>query len=371
MKIGYVHILPIEYYPPAVNTIRHLASREDVELTVWSSANDKERPEFTCSRVEIQRPRYVIPSNNAAKRLLDSITWNWACARGLKRAKVDAVIYIEPHSALAIWMYYHLLGGQARLFIHHHEYYAPGDYDRPGMRLVKWAHAAERKALFNRAEWISQTNDNRLQFFQKDNPAIDGEKLHSWPNFPPISWRIKRSNHPQNKRLKLLYLGSASFHDTYIREVAEWAAHFPEQLSLTISGFNVDQAVWDWLDKRNFSNVITNPQGWDYEALPEQLSKYDIGLILYKGNTTNFIYNAPNKLFEYWAAGLEVWFPKEMIQISEMKANRPDLPLVELDYTRLGPEITHFKLKAQKVNFPTDYSCEQATSPLISKLFNG
>ncbi|WP_309381098.1 hypothetical protein [Cerasicoccus frondis] len=370
MKIAYVHILPLEYYPPAVNTIRALASRDDVELTVWSSENRKHRPPFACEKVTIRRPDFVNPSDNAVRRLIRCIQWHWSCARGLKKAQTEVIISIEPHSALAVWFYYRILGGKARLFIHHHEYYAPKDYDRPGMRVVKWGHTAEKKDLFQRAEWISQTNENRLEFLKKDIPHIAHQKFQTWPNYPPRSWRRQSVRHSQEGPLKLLYLGSASFHDTFIREAVEWVARFPTQLSLTISGFNVDESVWKWLEDKKFPNIESHPQGWDYEELPEQLRRYDIGLILYKGNTVNFVYNAPNKLFEYWAAGLEVWFPPEMKQIVEMKTQQPELPLKEIDYKALSQLSPPTVGSVAKQNFVTDYSCEYAMTSLIDQLFN-
>ena len=50
----------------------------------------------------------------------------------------------------------------------------------------------------------------------------------------------------------------------------------------------------------------------NYYSLPEILGGYDIGVILYNGHIPNYIYNAPNKLFEYLDCGLDVWFPGVM-----------------------------------------------------------
>jgi hypothetical protein len=40
--------------------------------------------------------------------------------------------------------------------------------------------------------------------------------------------------------------------------------------------------------------------------LPEELIKHDIGLVLYKGHIPNYVYNVPNKVFEYLDCGLSV-----------------------------------------------------------------
>jgi hypothetical protein len=47
--------------------------------------------------------------------------------------------------------------------------------------------------------------------------------------------------------------------------------------------------------------------------LPQVLSQYDVGLILYRCRTLNFVYNATNKLFEYLVCGLDVWYPPCML----------------------------------------------------------
>lgn len=366
MKIAYVHILPLEYYPPATNTLIALAEKPGVELVAWSSDNLKQRVPFAHKDVRIERPKFVQVTNHPAKRMMDWVLWNWKCARGLKALAPDAVISVEPHSALAPWFYYQLMGGKARLFIHHHEYYAPQDYLRQGMRFVRIAHKLEKRDLLQRAEWISQTNGNRLQFMQKDNPGLPAEKFKIWPNYPPRHWRRPRTRHPSSP-LRVVYLGSASFHDTYIREAVEWVARRPNQVELVISGYNIADDVWNWLREHQWPNVKLHPDGWSYDELPEKLAEFDVGLILYRCNTINFIYNAPNKLFEYWACGLEVWYPPEMKQITELsqKADVPPLQLVDFQsLNRLEP----VRKSSPDGNFTSEYSCESALTPLLEQL---
>ena len=47
----------------------------------------------------------------------------------------------------------------------------------------------------------------------------------------------------------------------------------------------------------------------NYDNLPTTLNKYQVGVILYKGHIPNYVYNAPNKLFEYLAAFLMFGIP--------------------------------------------------------------
>ncbi|GHB92006.1 hypothetical protein [Cerasicoccus arenae] len=368
MNIAYVHILPIEYYPPATNTIRILASKQDVQLTVWTSKNLKNRQPFECRGVAIERPQFVVKTDNIFKRVAQSYTWHWYCARAIKRSKADAIISVEPHSALAVWFYYYLLGGRAKLFIHHHEYYAPVDYQRKGMRNVQLASKLEKKHLFPRALWISQTNENRLQFLQRDNPKLATAKLKVWPNYPPRSWHPESTATKKTKPVRMLFVGSASFRDTYIKEIVEWVARHPDDVTLMISGYNIEPAIWEWLNKMAYPNVATNPKGWSYDELPQQLGKYDVGLILYRGNTINFIYNAPNKLFEYWAAGLETWYPQEMKQISEFAERQPTPPLRKMDFSSLDDFQPPVLIPPEAKTTGSDYSCEAAIAPLLDQL---
>ncbi len=83
-----------------------------------------------------------------------------------------------------------------------------------------------------------------------------------------------------------------------------------------------------------------------YELMPSILSNYDIGVILYKGVIPNHIYAVSNKLFEYWACGLDVWFSDKMtgsLQYSRTDFYPKLIPVNfdELDRFDLGCAISH------------------------------
>ncbi|MEO0794556.1 MAG: hypothetical protein AAFX93_05325 [Verrucomicrobiota bacterium] len=367
-KIAYVHALPIEIFPPATNTIRLLGEHPDFELSVWSSANTNDLQEFDCLGAAIHRPKYPT-SERRFKRAKLYLSWHWQCALALRRFAPDAIISVEPHSAYAVWIYYYLLGGNARLFIHHHEYNSQAEYDKPGMALLKYGHALESRLLFKRAEWISQTNDNRLRLLREETPELPEEKFDIWPNYPPANWLSHAKPKLPGDKIRLVYVGSASFEDTFIREITEWAAEHEKQVSLTIGGYNVRPDVWEWLETKNFPNVELKKAGWKYDELPRILGQFDVGLILYRGNTPNFVYNAPNKLFEYWACGLEVWYPSVMKQISELSDQQSCPALKKIDFQQLkgvSPSLTN--------NIPTSpdtiarFTAEAALEPLIARL---
>jgi hypothetical protein len=328
-KIAYLHNLPLEYYPPATNFLDMLSRSRQAMVKAFTTHNRKGREPYTNGSIDVQRRRPPNPSAVPFLRMLQALWWHVRTSWALLRFRPDAVIYVEPHSAIAAWIYFRLFGGSARLFIHHHEYYEQRDYGRPGMRIPRLG--------FARASWISQTNADRLRLAVQDNPAVSPEAWHTLANYPPAEWaRWDEKPEPVSRhaRLRLIYIGSASFEDTYIREAVEWAAAHSDAVELHVCGYNVADSIWEWLETARFPNVSFDKDGYSYDDLPAVLAGFDVGLVLYKGNTTNFIYNVPNKAFEYLVCGLEVWYPVEMKGMRNFARGNP-APLRELDFAGL------------------------------------
>ena len=371
MKIAYLHNLPLEYYPPATNTLDLLGDSKQVEVRAYTSQNLKNRDDFVHRSLKIFRFRSPDPSGHQLSRLAVALWWHVRTAWSLFFFKPDAVIYVEPHSALAAWLYYRVLFGKARLFIHHHEYYAPGDYLRPGMRLPRLCSRLESSFLFSRATWISQTNADRLRLAKSHHPEIAEAVWQLLPNYPPARWRERvkaKSRNRQGVPLRLIYVGSASFQDTYVEEIVRWTASHRGTVELHICGYNVAENVWQWLETEPFANVTFDATGFAYDELPDILAGFDVGLVLYKGNTENFIYNVPNKVFEYRVCGLDVWYPREMTGMRHLHKEQPG-KLVELDFadlSRVHPE----DLETERSGLPeTMHFCaDEALAPLFAQL---
>ncbi len=370
MKIGYLHNLPLEYYPPACVSLDLLGRQSKARVHAFTTVNRKGRKAYANKAIEIFRSRAVDPDANALMRLVVAFWWHAKTAVSLWKLKPDAILYVEPHSAIAAWIYFRLLRGKARLFIHHHEYYEAKDYDRPGMRMPRLGSRLEKSYLFPRAEWISQTNEDRLRLTWGEHPGVSDKSWQILPNYPPRDWckdprdRQERSGQP----LRLVYIGSASFEDTYIEEIVRWVAVHPEAVQLHICGYNVAQDVWGWLREEHFTNITYDSMGYSYEELPNILKKFDIGLVLYKGNTTNFIYNVPNKVFEYLVCGLDVCYPAVMTGMKAFSkgrtANLQELNFDALD--KLSPSAL-FPVGGGAFN-RFAFTAEQALTPLFNQL---
>jgi hypothetical protein len=185
--------------------------------------------------------------------------------------------------------------------------------------------------------------------------TFSGSLIRSCYQAQDVSCRITR----------LVYVGAASFEDTFIREAAEWVRRHPDVLSLHVTGDNVAADVWEWLESLDAANITTDRKGVDYRLLPSLLSGFDAGLVLYKGNTLNFVHNVPNKATEYLACGLETWYPAEMEGMRAFHESHDDLPMRQLDFRALPSEpprarrrpVTSFEL-----------TCESALEPLIAEI---
>jgi hypothetical protein len=246
------------------------------------------------------------------------------------------------------------------------------------MRLVRVASNLERIDLFKRAEWISQTNVQRLELLVGD-VWIEPNKRHVLPNYPPRDWiersRRRDSDRRDSKVRRLIYLGSASLTDTFIGEVARWVAQRTDDLSLNVVGNNVSADVWALLDGLRAPNISTDKRGWPYDELPERLSAFDVGLILYKGNTENFIYNVPNKAIEYLAAGLDVWYPPQMESMRIFHSQNAEFPLVEVDFQgslqNIPTTLESTLLESAPLKSMLSLSAENALAPLIEQIERG
>jgi hypothetical protein len=368
MKLAYVHLLPLELYPPATTTIELLSQR--AEVRVYSTSNARKLACYESAQVQLIRyPLSQSPSRLV--RLLFTLSWHLRTAFAIWRWRPDAVFYVEPHSALAAFVYLFVLRGRAKLLIHHHEYYAPEDYARPAMGMPRLGSWLEHRWLYALACWISQTNQDRLRFVRSQNPGIGSAKWRVLPNYPRRGWSddCPMATAPRSAdSIRLVYVGSASFRDTFVREIVEWAQLRPQSVQLDLYGHNIADDVAAWIESLGATNVRCQANGVEHGQLPAILSRYDVGLVLYKGNTVNFVYNLPNKLFEYLLCGLEVWYPIEMLGI------RPDqfgeeMPLRQVDFRRCAASIDlDLPIRRAPGGCREVFTAEAALAPLFSLL---
>lgn len=369
-NIILIHFQPLEFYPPIQNLLSVFQISEFLPDIFVISTSQSTLNNYEVKVESIKIKRININSSNRIIRLIKICYFYLSSFFLLLKHRPSKVLYFESISAFPA-IVYKLLFKKVRLFVHYHEYTTKEEYIN-GMHLVRLNHFLEKKT-YSKFAWISHTNNNRIQLFKNDQLGISEAILHVMPNFPLSIWQklstLSRANQKERSQiLKLVYVGSISVEDTYIKEIIEHVINHPKKFELEIFSLFFPEDLFKLINKGNANNIkYSGPI--NYHDIPQKLKNKDIGLILYKGNTVNYIYNAPNKLFEYIACGLDVWFPKEMLGCYEY-VSYENPQVVKLDFLNLNDSLEKYLFTRDlKVNNPNKYRAEEATSELIRLLF--
>jgi hypothetical protein len=332
-KLAIVHSSPIEMYPPVMNLIRYFATSGRWAITVHTTENTFSLPEFVADGVNVIR-RESPSIANRARATSRYLAFHFSTSAQLILGDPDVVLYFEPQSSFPVAM--SRMFRRFKLFIHHHEYHAPGEFRNRGMRLPRLFHKLEQAYLFPRARWISHTNLERLHLFLKDNPSAKSTSGRVLPNLPPANWLGARSNawtDAPSPPLRLVYVGSVSKADTHIDDLIHWIRRQPpNSVSLDVFAYNTDAATRAFLERESYGPVRFRSSGVAYDDLPEVLSRYHTGAILYRANSLNYKHNASNKLFEYLAAGLDVIYPSAMLGVKQYSRLDRNPRVIEVDF---------------------------------------
>lgn len=334
-----IHFLPLEKYPPAINLLRFIADKKPSSCKVYVLTNypPDARKLMEIEGIQIVRITGSVATKSRWSRINDYFRFNYKAIRFLKEKKPDTLLYYESLSAGAPWFYKKYVNRDSRIFIHYHEYNTKEEI-KQGMLLNRWLHWLE-KGLYGKAKWVSHTNQSRMNFFLKDI----GKKVpytYMLPNYPPTSWGMQAKNisRLQGPGIGFVYVGALSMDTMYTREMAEFIAANADHCYWDIYSDNHDPAVLRFLKELAAPNIHFKGSV-AYDGLPQVLPRYDVGVILYKGNTPNFAYNAPNKFFEYAATGLNIWYPPGMKEMNlyEQRKEKPWIRSIDFNQLRLPP----------------------------------
>jgi hypothetical protein len=196
-------------------------------------------------------------------------------------------------------------------------------------------HDIERRWLYTRCTWISQTNKQRVKFFLKDNPMIIPSSVHILPNYPPKSWWKKQKKHTRDI-CKCVYVGSLSIQDTFVKEFCEWISKQNGKVIFDIYSFNFHQDTLDYVNSLNCPYIKFYKKGVPYTQVPNILDNYDVGILLYKAANVNFRWNETNKFYEYLICGLDIWYPKNMQLLHELDKKQFAPQVKEMDFDNLN-----------------------------------
>ena len=313
--------------------MRYFADTGRWKVSLHTTVNYHNLPSFSHPEVSIWRHDAAV-RKTVANRLLAHWRFSLLTTWQLLVGKADVVLYMEPQSSFPVFLL--SLCRRFPLFIHHHEYHDPVQYLRPGMRVARLFHWLETLRLFQRANWISHTNQRRLDLFLGDHRHVDPAVGRILENLPPASWsestNIAWADGRQSP-LRLVYVGSLSREDTYIEQLLAWLRKQPVgSVRLDIFAYNVHDDTRRFLTANASTSVRFFPKGVIYDDLPRLLRRYHTGVILYKALTTNYRHNATNKLFEYLACGLDVVFPSVMEGVKPYRRSDRYPRVVEVDF---------------------------------------
>jgi hypothetical protein len=358
MKIALVHFQPLENYPPVMNCIRDMEEAKVSDLKILSTHSKNNW---------FSAPYSIFRLGNYAtsrwSRYWTYLYFNFVSFFFLCYYRPKKVLYYETYSAWPVYWYKKLFP-KVLIFIHFHEYVSDKE-KKESSAYYKYLLKKET-SLLKKAIWISHTNEDRMRLFQQDYPIVRKNQCHILPNYPPADWAIRaqqiRANRQVSAIKRMVYVGALGIDTTYIKELATWIEDQKGAYTLDIYSGSIDKAVLDFLLNMKTSYVSIQ-NAIPYFELPELLATYDIGLILYKGHIPNYIYNIPNKVFEYLACGLQVWYSEELISTNKFKQEYDIQQLISIKFTKLIslPEKNVFAFfdAPQKIH-------EQ--SPLVSKL---
>ena len=273
-----------------------------VQILVFTTKNTTTFQTPTFPNTTIYRFGKV--SSNALTRYSSYIYFNLLSSFILLFRKVDFITAFESLSIFPLWLV-KKVQPDAKAHIHFHEYLSNPE---------RQASSAYMKFLFKLEDQLlmkfscSQTNEDRKRLFLVDKPFVNPERVEVRPNMPPKYWwnKFGQFKNPSiDNKIRLVAVGACDNHTMYVKEVLDWVSANQDSLELTIISQEIPQETKDLILSYHCPAIHIIPP-IDYYQLPQELMKYDVGLVLYKGVNSNHIFSVPNKVHEYLACGLGV-----------------------------------------------------------------
>jgi hypothetical protein len=335
-SIVIIHFQPLELYPPVCNLLDYLTKNSKDKIVVITTENrrDIQLPLYRNISKQILIKRTPAIVSTSSLRLWHYLFFYLKGLQILLKYQPDSILYFDTISSWAALMY-KKIKAKVRLLAHYHEYCSPQEY-AANMFLVKLMHKQEAKMYSDSYHWISQTNEVRLQKMIRDNHLenVGQAVFHTMPNYPSRYWARRKTNYGTSEKLRLVYVGSLGYDTTYLQELTQWVVKNKIQFTLDLYSHNIDEKASAFLASLSADNIQFHGTV-NYPGLPEVLANYDIGLVIYKPVSDNWIQNAPNKVFEYLACGLDVWFSKTMTYAKKLSTEDTFPKIIPVDFEKL------------------------------------
>lgn len=368
IKLKIIHFHPIEKYPPLQNLINYITEhRKNILVKLITTNEQKTEYIYSNQKADIKRINAV--QGSSFFTLISFMKFTLFTLFDLLFSKPDKLLYYESISSFPVFIYT-LLNSKIDLYIHYHEYTTKEQY-REEMRVSYFSHYFE-KYLYKKAKWISHTNKKRLELFAQDNGLdIRDTRLNVLPNYPPKAWQSYaiRDKKIDPQHIRLVYIGSLSMVNMYSKELFEWIVLQNGRVTLDIYSINIYDDVKEYLIKLNTSSINIH-SGIFYPDLPNILNRYDVGLILYKTVSSNYLYNETNKFFEYLSCGLDVWYPLELILLDNFSTEESLPKIIRIDFKSIALFNPYEVINRNNLKFRTNnFYCEITFTNLILKFY--
>jgi hypothetical protein len=337
-KLSILHFNILEKYPPAMNFILDvLSQKSEYRITVFTSVNSSPYNNKIYNGVKIFRLGSV--SKKPLIRYASYILYNVLGTIILILERPATIVVYETWSILPAFVFSKIFK-KSKIHIHYHEYISNPEKEAASVYL-KFLFKFEKELL--KSITCSQTNEDRRALYLMDNPNLDPRNVSVYPNFPPKQWW---SDYGQYKSyfkggiIKLVYVGVLDSETMYLEEILTWVKSNSETLVLTLYSQQYSEKTNALIIKHSAPNIFLKP-AINYYELPQELVKYDVGLVLYKGHIPNYVYNVPNKVYEYLSCGLNVLVGPKLI--SPTKLRLPQIQII--DFNSLDIDLVKAKLK--------------------------
>lgn len=369
-RLAVIHFQPLELYPPVTNFINYITGQaQSIRLKIFTTTHSSHKAAYNNDKAVIYRFGKSGTIPNRFQRLYNYMLFYGKTFLSLLACKPDTVLYYETLSFLPVYGYMlfsRLSGKKVSVFCHYHEYVSPAEYNA-GMWLYRVVHKLEKK-FYHRMKWISHTNDYRMDLFKRDHADTHLKNTYILPNYPPSAWLNTNARKSTNGQLSIICVGSIGMETMYIKEFAEWVESKKGLVKWDV--YSQQEAS----DFRSFLASIDskhiNFKGYvNYYELPQLLSNYDVGVILYKAHIPNVTYCASNKLFEYMVVGLDVWLPNVMIGSLPYVSEHTKPKILSLDFDHFNKFDLELALRPSEEKLDvTNYYCEKVYAGLFEKI---
>ncbi|HEY8933869.1 MAG TPA: hypothetical protein VIM65_01555 [Cyclobacteriaceae bacterium] len=327
-----IHFRSAMDYPPVYNIARYLAG---IGVSITLITSRKKESSLELENYGVRVIEVALTNGSGLRTYLAYFNYYFKAFIELVRKPKIPVLYYESISSPPVFLFSLLFPFSKRtLAIHYHEYFDKEEHKRQSF-LERLGRRLE-PLLFKRSSWISHTNVDRLSRFHSEFPFIGKSKLHLMPNYPSEKWVHAPRVKEVSDKVRLVYVGSVSMESLFLSELGAWLATQNGKFTCDIYSKNMDDKVLQFIQQQppgliNFKGSI------HYDNLPSLLPAYDVGLILYNGHySTNFVYNAPNKLFEYLACGLDVWFSNTLLSSYPYETINTYPKVVKIDFSNMS-----------------------------------